>query len=296
MMSGSASGTSRPPRVASGAEVDPVAVEAVHPDPVAEERATAPAAGGVDGDAGDPQLVLLVDAQAADELVGEARLARAARAGDAEDGDGPGGGRALELAAQLVGEVAGLGRGDGAGDGGALPGEDGGDGRRLLVPQVAVARRDDLVDHPGQAEALAVLRAEDRDPGLAQPRDLGRDDDAAPTADDLHVAGAGLAEQLDEVLEVLDVAALVGRHRDALGVLLDRRVDDLLDRAVVPEVDDLGALRLHDPPHDVDRGVVPVEQGRGRDDADGVLGHVEVGSGRLRCHRWVPSGGVSARY
>ena len=64
------------------------------------------------------------------------------------------------------------------------------------------------------------------------------------------------------------MAALVRRDRDALHVLLDRAVDDLGDRAVVAEVDDLGARRLHDAAHDVDGGVVAVEErGRG-DDAD----------------------------
>jgi hypothetical protein len=55
------------------AEVDPVAVERVHPDAVTEQGAATAAAGRVDGDARDAQLVLLVHAQAAHELVGEAR-------------------------------------------------------------------------------------------------------------------------------------------------------------------------------------------------------------------------------
>ena len=90
------------------------------------------------------------------------------------------------------------------------------------------------------------------------------------------------ASDCDEVLEVLDVPALVRRDRDALDVLLDRRVDDLLDRAVVPEVDHLGALRLQDPPHDVDRRVVAVEQARGGDQPDRVLRAVEGGRVRHR--------------
>ena len=81
---------------------------------------------------------------------------------------------------------------------------------------------------PGRPEPLAVLGGEDRDAARAQPLDLVVDDHAAAAADDLDVAGAALAQRLDEVLEVLDVAALVGRHRDALDVLLDRGVDDLL--------------------------------------------------------------------
>ena len=105
-----------------------------------------------------------------------------------------------------------------------------------------------------------------RTPASAQPRDLVRDDDPAAAAEDPDVPGAGLGQQLRQVLEVLDVAALVGADRDALRVLLEHRVDDLADRAVVPEVHDLGALRLQDAAHDVDRGVVPVEQrGRGHE-------------------------------
>ena len=156
--------------------------------------------------------------------------------------------------------------GQGSRDCGAVTGEDGLERRRTGLPQVEVAVGDDGVDHAGETEALAVLGAEDRDAGVAQAGDLLGDDDAATAADDADVAGAVLLEQLHEVLEVLDVATLVGADGDALHVLLDRRVDDLLDRAVVPEVDDLGALRLHDPPHDVDRRVVPVEEAAGGDE------------------------------
>ena len=72
-------------------------------------------------------------------------------------------------------------------------------------------------------------------------------------------------------------------------VLLQRAVDDLVDRAVVSEVDHFAAARLQDAPHDVDRGVVAVEQARGRDEADLVRGTVvcelldfrQVGHGAL---------------
>jgi hypothetical protein len=85
------------------------------------------------------------------------------------------------------------------------------------------------------------------------------------------VLAAAAAQQVDHVLEVLDVAALVGRDRDALRVLLQRGRDDFVDRAVVPEVDHFGARSLQDPPHDVDRRVVPVEQARCGHEADLVL-------------------------
>jgi hypothetical protein len=61
------------------------------------------------------------------------------------------------------------------------------------------------------------------------------------------------------------VAALVGADRDAVGVLVDGRAHDVGDAAVVAEVDDLGSMRLEDPPDDVDGGVMAIEQ-RGRAD------------------------------
>jgi hypothetical protein len=71
------------------AEEDLVPGDRVHPDPVAEQRASAPAAGRVDGEHRNPELVLLIEAEAAHELVGEARLAGAASAGDPQHRDAP---------------------------------------------------------------------------------------------------------------------------------------------------------------------------------------------------------------
>ena len=53
--------------------------QAVHPDPVAEQRAAALAPGRVDRHDRDPQLVLLVDAEAPYQLVGQAGLAASRR-------------------------------------------------------------------------------------------------------------------------------------------------------------------------------------------------------------------------
>ncbi len=140
---------------------------------------------------------------------------------------------------------------------------------RQVVREVDIGRRDDLVDHPLQSELLPVLGREDpRHAVVVQFLDFGRDDHAAAAAEYLDMAGAPLAQQVQHVLEELDVAALVGRDRDAVRVLLDRAVDDLLDRPVVAQVDDLASGCLQDAPHDVDRRVVAVEEAGGRDEAD----------------------------
>src|SRR5690606_5660125 len=98
--------------------------------------------------------------------------------------------------------------------------------------------------------------------------DLARYDDAAAAAPHRDMPGPLLPQEVDYVLEVLDVPALVRADRDRLRVLLDRGVDDLLRPAVVTQMDHLGPTRLEHPPHHPDRRVVAVEQRGRRDDPD----------------------------
>ena len=212
-------------------------VDGVHPDAVAEQGAAPLAPGGVDGQHRQPELVLLVEAEAADQLVGQRRLARAARAGDAEHGGPASAGRrrpgrwsrprpgpacrssaAVMTRARLRWSPASSDS-TSAGDGGR-PG--------------VVALGDHGVDHGRQAHGLAVLGREDAGhPVVLELRDLGGHDRPAAPAVDAHVAAALLAQPVDQVLEVLDVAALVGADRHPLDVLLDGGGHHLVDRAVV---------------------------------------------------------------
>ena len=157
--------------------------------------------------------------------------------------------------------------------------------RRQVGParrKVGVAVGDQRVDHSRQPEPGPVLRRKDVDPDRRQLRDLGGDDDPTAAAIQLDVPCSAAGQLVGEVAEVLDVPALIGADRDALNVLLERRGDDLGDGSVVAEVDDLGALGLEQPPHDVDRRIVTVEKTCGSDESDRVTGHVEFGFGRLR--------------
>ena len=119
----------------------------------------------------------------------------------------------------------------------------------------------DVGDHAVEAELAPVLRRVDAlDAVRLECLDLVRRDRAAATHDNADVAGALLAQHVHHVAEVLVVPALVGTHRDAVGVLLDRGPHDVGDAAVVAEVHDLGAMCLQQPADDVDRGVVAVEE------------------------------------
>ena len=97
--------------------------------------------------------------------------------------------------------------------------------------------------------------------------DLFPGDGAASTTVDADVARPARIETFDQVTEELHVSALVGRNRYGSGVLLHGRVHDLFHRAVVPEMDHLGAAGLQQPAHDVDRSIVTIEERRRRDDA-----------------------------
>ncbi len=78
-------------------------------------------------------------------------------------------------------------------------------------------------------------------------------------------------QHIVHVLEKLQVSALVGGHCDGLCIFLDGAMDNLLHRAVVPEVDYFGTGRLKNAPHDIDRSVVPIEQRGGSYNAYVVL-------------------------
>ncbi len=186
------SGTSAPePRVASERKKMPAMVDRVHADAVAEQRPAGPAPGGVDGEHGDPQLVVLVEAEAADQLVGQRRLARPAGAGDAEHGDGPPAGGGAQVVEQVTAQRAGLDGRDGAGQGAGVAGQHVVDRVGGVGGQVDVAGRDDRVDHGGQAQALAVLGREDLGDAVGvELGDLVGHDDPAPAAEHLHVGAA----------------------------------------------------------------------------------------------------------
>jgi len=87
-----------------------------------------------------------------------------------------------------------------------------------------------------------------------------------------YVAGAALAQHINHVLEILDMPALVRAHRNAMNIFLDGRRNHILDRPVVTQMNDLGALGLEDAAHDVDCSIMAIKQGGRGDKAHLALG------------------------
>ena len=152
--------------------------------------------------------------------------------------------------------------------------------------KVEVGPPEHVVDHALQAQLLAVFgRVDARDAVVVEFPNFLRHDDAAAAAEDLDVRRPSLREKIDHVLEELDVPALVGADRDAVGILLNGRRYHLVDRAVMAEVNDFSARRLKDSPHDVDRGIMAVEQAGGRHETQRTLRHVAPAGRPLRLRR-----------
>ncbi len=245
-------------------------LDGVHADAVAEQRAAGALARGVDGDQANPDRIVLVEAEAAHELVSERGLAGAAGAGDSEyrHGDGC---RGLEQ--RLLQGRCGAVFQDGDDPGQQAPVtrpetvQDLFGGRQAVRRDVEVGLLDEIVDHSLQTHVHAIFGGIDAaDTISVQFPDLGRHDDPATTTKDLDLAAAIGLQQVQHVFEEFDVPALVGGDRDALDILLKSGIDDFLYRTVVSEVDHLGAGGLDYAAHDVDRRIVAVEQrGRGNE-------------------------------
>ncbi len=250
-------------------------LDGIHPDTVAQQRPAGALARRVDGDQADLDAVALVEAEAADQFIGQRRLAGAAGAGDAEyrhrlrsgsleqrllqtrcrtvfEQRDQAGQQALVASPQTSQSLFGIGRPRGR--------------------QIEVGLLHDLVDHALQAHVHAVFRRIDAGHAIGvQLLDFGRHDDATAAAEDLDVLAAVGLQEVDHVLEELDMAALIRGDADALHVLLQRGIDDFLHRAVVTKMDHLGAGQLQDAAHDVDRRVVTVEQRGGGNETHLVL-------------------------
>src|SRR5882724_8674033 len=128
-----------------------------------------------------------------------------------------------------------------------------------------------LADEADDVLGRCAGREELLDADRLEGGDVLRGNDPAP--EDRDVAGALLGEQLEDPLEEVVVGAREDGEPDGVGVLLDRRGDDLLGRLVEPRVDDLEARVAQRARDDLRPAVVAVEPRLGDHDADRPFDH-----------------------
>ncbi|SRR5258706_10853056 len=88
---------------------------------------------------------------------------------------------------------------------------------------------------------------------------------SAPTKD-FDVATAVFLQQVFHVFKKFNMSALVRGDGNSLDIFFDSCLNDLFYGPVVSQMDDLGAFALHDPPHNINSGVMTIEQTCSRDD------------------------------
>src|SRR5207248_7724058 len=120
-----------------------------------------------------------------------------------------------------------------------------------------------------------------RDAELLELGDVGSRD--RPAYDHQHLAGAALAQQLDDPWHERHVRAGEDRDPDGVGILLDRGLDDLLRRLVEPGVDHLHAGVAQRPRDHLGATVVPVETDL-RDHDARLARHQKTGVSRQTPH------------
>ena len=78
------------------------------------------------------------------------------------------------------------------------------------------------------------------------------------------------------------------RHLAWVRIFLDRGTNDVIDTAIVAEMDDFDTLCLNQPPHDIDRCIVAIKQGCGRNEPQRDFFGVSRNAGKIagnRTHR-----------
>ncbi len=84
-------------------------------------------------------------------------------------------------------------------------------------------------------------------------------DGAATTSEHADMRRVALFQHIHHVFEVFNMATLVGRQRDGIGIFLQCRPHHVFHAAVMPQMNNFCALRLNQAAHDIDRGIVAIE-------------------------------------
>jgi len=132
-----------------------------------------------------------------------------------------------------------------------------------------VAAPQHVVDHALQAYGLAIARGIDAAyTMLMQLFNLCWNNYAATAAKYLDVRCIQFMETIYEIFEIFDMSALIGAYGYGIDIFLDGGIYDLLHGAVVSEVNDLGTAGLQDTAHDIDGGIMAIEEACRGDEAE----------------------------
>src|SRR5699024_544331 len=84
----------------------------------------------------------------------------------------------------------------------------------------------------------------------------------AATTKDFDITSTQFLQKVNHIFKIFNMAALIGRNSDPLGIFLNGGVNNFLNGAVVAEMNHFRYAGLKNAPHNVDRCVMTIKQTR----------------------------------
>src|SRR5699024_2331053 len=89
-----------------------------------------------------------------------------------------------------------------------------------------------------------------------------RDNNPAATTKDFDMTSTQFLQKVNHIFKIFNMAALIGRNSDPLGIFLNGGVNNFFNGALVPEMNHFRSAGLKNAPHNVDRCVMTIKQTR----------------------------------
>ena len=135
-----------------------------------------------------------------------------------------------------------------------------------------------IIDHALQSHGTSIVgRINPCDAIIHEFFDFFWQNHTATTTKNLDMFGAAGLQQIEHVFEVLVMTALIARHCDGIGIFLNGCFYHLLHTAIVTQVNHLATGGLNDAAHNVDGGIVTIEQAGSRNYPNLVLRNIHSG-------------------
>ena len=140
-----------------------------------------------------------------------------------------------------------------------------GDSRKLILQILSrckIAFLQHIVNHTLQSHCTTIIRMIDtRNTVFVKLFNFFGKDCSTTTTKNADMSTASFLQQIEHILEVFHMSALVRRHRNCIRILFNRTIHNFIYTSVVTKVNHLSTTTLHDTTHDIDRSIMTIEKG-----------------------------------
>src|SRR6185312_4952630 len=146
---------------------------------------------------------------------------------------------------------------------------------RFFLIECFFCLSDHIFNHSFQSHFPAIIRRIDAaDPVCLQLFNFRWKDGSPAATKNADMSATAFRQQVFQVFKEFNMSALVRSDGNGLYIFFDRRFRNFLYTPVMPEMNHLHALALKYPAHDIDGGIMSVEERSGRQQPDALCGIV----------------------